>query len=113
MNRKLKQVTTKASRASKSFFQGSSSSSNRREAMLRCACGEEEQRLIAFQRSDDEEERGEEAENVGEGPNEDEDEEEAKLEHVPRQTWRSHEVAPPIAPAWEEDRVLIRPLGDR
>jgi hypothetical protein len=60
--------------------------------MLRCACDEEEQCSIAFQRSNDEEDeqRGdkeqhsEEAENVGEGPNV--EEEEAKLEHVPRQT---------------------------
>jgi hypothetical protein len=60
--------------------------------MLRCACDEEEQCSIAFQRSNDEEDeqRGdeeqhsEEAENVGEGPNV--EEEEAELEHVPRQT---------------------------
>jgi hypothetical protein len=108
MNRKLKQVTVRTSRASKSLFQGSSSSSSRRDAMLRYVRGEEQQRPIAFQRSEDEEEeergeeegRGEEAENVGEGSNE---EEEAKLEHVPRQTQRSHVVAPPIAPAQEED----------
>jgi hypothetical protein len=25
----------------------------------------------------------------------------------------AHVVAPPIAPAREEDRILIRPLGDR
>jgi hypothetical protein len=91
--------------------------------MLRCVRGEEEQRPIAFQRSGDEEEehrgeeewRGEEAENVGEGPNEEEDEgeEEAELECVPRQTQRSHVVAPPIAPTQEVDRVLIRPLSDR
>jgi hypothetical protein len=41
-----------------------------------------------------------------------EEEEEAELERLPRQT-RSHMVAPPIVPAQEEDRVLIRPLGDR
>jgi hypothetical protein len=96
MNRKLKQVTATASRASKSLFQGSSSSSSRREAMLRCACGEEEERE-AEQRG--EEERGEE--------------EEAEFERLPRQTQRSHVVAPRISPAQEEDRVLIRPLGDR
>jgi hypothetical protein len=39
--------------------------------------------------------------------------EEAELERVPRQTRRSHMVPPPIVPAREEDRVLIRPLGDR
>jgi hypothetical protein len=80
--------------------------------MLRCAHGEEEQRPITFQRSDDEKEdqRGEEAENVGEGPNE---EEKAELERVPRQTQRSHVVAPPIVPAREEDRILIKPLGDK
>jgi hypothetical protein len=32
---------------------------------------------------------------------------------VARQARRSHVVAPPIAPTREEDRVLIRPLGDR
>jgi hypothetical protein len=82
--------------------------------MLRCACGEEDPRPIAFQRSNDEEEEercGEEAENVGEGPNEEQPE--AKLEHVSRQTHRSHVVAPPIAPAREDDRVLIRPVGNR
>jgi hypothetical protein len=125
MNRKLKQVTPRAIMASKSLFQGSSSSSSGREAMLRCA--RDEQRSIAFQRSDDEEEeergedeergeeerRGEEAENVGDGPNVEEEGEEAELEHVPRLTRRSHMIAPPIAPAREEDRVPIRPLGDR
>jgi hypothetical protein len=33
----------RASRASKSLFQGSSSSTSRREAMLRCACADEEE----------------------------------------------------------------------
>jgi hypothetical protein len=42
MNRMLKQVAARASRASKSLFQGSSSSSIMRDAMLRCACCEEE-----------------------------------------------------------------------
>jgi hypothetical protein len=87
--------------------------------MLRCVRGEDEKCPIAFQRSNDEEEeergeedrRGEEAENVGEGPNG--EEEEAELECVARQARRSHVVAPPIAPTREEDRVLIRPLGDR
>jgi hypothetical protein len=84
--------------------------------MLRCAC-DEEQHSIAFQRSINEDEeqrceeerRGEEAEDVGE----EEEGEEADLERVPRQTQRSHVVAPPIATAREEDRVLIRALGDR
>jgi hypothetical protein len=73
--------------------------------MLRCV-HDEEQCSITFQRSGDEEkeQRGEEVENVGE---------EAELECVPRQTQRSHVVAPPISSAREEDRVLIRPLGDR
>jgi hypothetical protein len=44
MNRKLKQVTVRESRASKLLSQGSSSSSSRQEAMLRCVHGEEEQR---------------------------------------------------------------------
>jgi hypothetical protein len=39
--------------------------------------------------------------------------EEDKVECVMRQTQRSHMVAPPIAPTWEEDRVLIKPLGDK
>jgi hypothetical protein len=42
MNYRLKQVTTRASRASESLFQGSSSSSRRQEAMLRCARVDEE-----------------------------------------------------------------------
>jgi hypothetical protein len=62
MNHKVKQVTVRASRASKSLFQGSSSSGNRREAMIRCARGDEQQSPIAFRRYNDEEEeqRGEE-----------------------------------------------------
>jgi hypothetical protein len=32
---------------------------------------------------------------------------------VMTQTQRSHMVASPIAPAREENRVLIKPLGDR
>jgi hypothetical protein len=43
MNRKLKLIVARASKASKSLFQGSSSSSSRREAMLRCVRHEEEQ----------------------------------------------------------------------
>jgi hypothetical protein len=43
MNRKLKQVSVRASRASKSLFQGSSSSSSSREAMLRYARANEEE----------------------------------------------------------------------
>jgi hypothetical protein len=97
--------------------------------MLRCVHPELGDRPIVFQRSDDEEEEqrgeeerhGEEAENVGEGSNEEEDEseeeedesEEAEVERVTRQTWRSHMIAPPIVPAREEDRVLIKPLDDR
>jgi hypothetical protein len=96
INRNLKQVTVRASRASKLLFQGSSSNSSRQR-------GEEEQH-------GEEEQCGEEAENVGEGPNE---EEEAELERVLRQTRRSHLVTPPIASAREEDRVLIRPVDDR
>jgi hypothetical protein len=90
--------------------------------MLRCAC-DEEQHSITFQRSDDEDEEqrgeeerhGEEAENAGgEVENVSEEEgEEAELERVSRQTQRSHVVAPPIALAQEENRVLIRTLGDR
>jgi hypothetical protein len=67
--------------------------------MLRYARGEEGWRSITFQRFNDEEEmqrgeeqgdeeewHGEEVENVGEGPNE--EEEEAELERVPWQTRR-------------------------
>jgi hypothetical protein len=32
---------------------------------------------------------------------------------VPRQTQRRHVVAPPVAPAQEEDRVLIRLVGGK
>jgi hypothetical protein len=39
--------------------------------------------------------------------------EEAELERVPTQTHMSHVVASPIAPTREDDRVLIRSLGDR
>jgi hypothetical protein len=94
MNRKLKQVAARVTRASKSLFQGSSSSSSRREAMLRCAHGEKEKQ-----------QHGEEEE-------EEEEEEEDELERLPRAR-RSHMVAPPIVPAREEDRVLIMSVGDR
>jgi hypothetical protein len=93
MNRKLKQVAARASRANKSFFQGSSSSSSKREAILRCAHGEEEQ--------------------CGEEEHCGDEEQEAELERLPGQTQRCHMVAHPIASTREEDRVLIRPLGDR
>jgi nitrate reductase cytochrome c-type subunit len=85
---------------------------------LRCVHSELIDHPIVFQRSDDEEDeqrgeeewRGEEAQNVGEGANEEEDEseedeaeengseEEAEVERVMRQTQRSHVVAPPIVP---------------
>jgi hypothetical protein len=114
MNRKLKQVVARASRASKSLFQGSSSRSNRRETMLRCVDGEEEEE----QCGEEEKQQHVEEEQAGEQEwhreeERGEEEEEAELEDVPRQTRRSHMVAPPIAPARQEDRVLIRPLGDR
>jgi hypothetical protein len=87
MNHKLNHVAARASRDIKSLFQWSSSSGSRREAMLRCACreGEEQQR-------GEEEQGGEEEEHR-------EEEEEAELERLPRQTRRSHMVAPPIASA--------------
>jgi hypothetical protein len=62
--------------------------------------------VLRRSRGGEEEWRGEEEQRGEKG-------EEAELEHVPRQTRRSHVVAPPIAPAQEDDRVLIRPLGDR
>jgi hypothetical protein len=105
MNRKLKQVAVSTSRASKSLFQESSSGSSRREAMLRCVCGEEEQRGEEEEQRGKEEQGGEE-ERCGE-------EEEVELEHLSRQTRMSHVVAPPIAPAREEYRVLIMLMGDR
>jgi hypothetical protein len=43
MNHKWKQVTARASRASKLLFQESSSSSSRREAMLRYAHADKEE----------------------------------------------------------------------
>jgi hypothetical protein len=68
MNRKLKQITTRASRASKSLFQESSSSSSRREAMLRCAHAEEEEeeRVEEEGHQRGEEEQGAEEEERGE-----------------------------------------------
>jgi hypothetical protein len=69
--------------------------------MLRCAHDEEEEE----QQRCEEEWRGEE-EQGGE-------EEEVELEHLVRQTQSIHKVALPIAPTLEEDRVLIRQLGDR
>jgi hypothetical protein len=63
--------------------------------MLRCVRTDEDE---AEQRIEEEEQCGEE-------------EEEAELEHVSRQTRRSHVVAPPPVPAREDDRVLIRPVG--
>jgi hypothetical protein len=107
----LKQVTARASRANKSLFQGSSSSSNRREAMLSCVHPELRDRPVVFQRSNNEEEEqcGEEDESA----EEDESEEEAEVECVMRQIRKRHMVAPPIAPTREDDRVLIKPLGDR
>jgi hypothetical protein len=74
MNRKLKQVTARESRASKLLSQGSSSSSSRQEAMLRCVHGEEEQGGEEEWRG---EEQGGEEEQHGE-------EEEAELEHLLR-----------------------------
>jgi hypothetical protein len=65
--------------------------------MLRCVRTDEDE---AEQRIEEEEQCGEE-------------EEEAELEHVSRQTRRSHVVAPPPVPAREDDRVLIRPVGDQ
>jgi hypothetical protein len=112
MNCKLKQVAVRVSRASKSLFQGSSSSSSRQEAMLRCARGEEEERCEEEEQQHGEEEQGGEEEWHGEEQR-GEEEEEAELERLLRQTRRSRMVAPPIAPAREEDRVLIRPLGYR
>jgi hypothetical protein len=46
MNRKLKQVAARASRAGKSLSQGCSSSSSRGETMLRCARAEEEEQCV-------------------------------------------------------------------
>jgi hypothetical protein len=55
MNDKLKQITTRASRASKSRFHGSSSNCNRPEAILRCLDPELADGPITFLRSNDEE----------------------------------------------------------
>jgi hypothetical protein len=61
--------------------------------------------MLNYARADEEEEeqlRVEEEEHV----------EEATLERVLRQTRRSHVVSPLLVPTREEDRVLIRPVGD-
>jgi hypothetical protein len=105
MNCKFKQVAVRASRASKSLFQERSSSSSRREAMLRCACANEEEVEKHVEEEEEQQRVKEEEQLHGE-------EEEADLEHVPRQTRRSHVVSPPPMPSREEDRVLIRPVGD-
>jgi hypothetical protein len=55
MNRKLKQVAARTSRASKSLFQGSSSSSSRQEAMLRYACAEEKEERVEEEQGGEEE----------------------------------------------------------
>jgi hypothetical protein len=62
-------------------------------------------RPIVFQRSDDaqDEQSGED----------DDNEEQAELECVMRQIQRSHVVAPSTMPVREEDRVLMKPLGDK
>jgi hypothetical protein len=61
--------------------------------------------MLNYARADEEEEeqlRVEEEEHI----------EEATLERVLRQTRRSHVVSPLPVPTREEDRVLIRPVGD-
>jgi hypothetical protein len=66
--------------------------------MLRCVRTDEDEAEQRIEEEEEEEQCGEE-------------EEEAELEHVSRQTRRSHVVAPPPVPAREDDRVLIRPVG--
>ena len=135
MNRKFKQAVERVGKASKFAFRGSSSSGSRREALLRCLEPKLTDRPIAFQRSDDEEderredeiennnehgeeevenndERGEQNEN-NEDDDSGEDEDGNEVAVVRRQIRRSHVVAPPSVPVREEDKVLIKPLGDR
>jgi hypothetical protein len=73
--------------------------------MLRCAHAdeEEEQQHVEKEQHQRAEEEGEQQRG----------EEEAALERVPRQTQRRHVVAPPVAPAQEEDGVLIRLVGGK
>jgi hypothetical protein len=83
--------------------------------MLWCASGEEEEQQGGEE--EEEQQHGEEEQGGEEEWHGEEDwcgeEEEAELECLPRQIWRSYVVAPHIAPSREEDRVLIRRLGDR
>jgi hypothetical protein len=74
--------------------------------MLRCAHADEEEEQQHVEK--EQHQRGEE-----EGEQQRGEEEEAELERVPRQTQRRHVVAPPVAPAQEEDRVLIRLVGGK
>jgi hypothetical protein len=73
--------------------------------------------MLRYVRADEEEEeeqqqRIEEEEQQRVGEEEEQHVEEVTLERVPRQTRRSHVVAPP-ARTREADRVLIRPVGDQ
>jgi hypothetical protein len=54
-------------------------------------------------------ENEEQDENDEDNDNEEQDE----LKRMMRQTRRSHVVASPIVPAWEDDMVLMKPLGDK
>jgi hypothetical protein len=54
-------------------------------------------------------ENEEQDENDEDNDNEEQDE----LKRMMRQTRRSHVVASPIVPAREDDRVLMKPLGDK
>jgi len=133
MNRRIKEVAnrvvTKASKASKSLFQGSSSSSTRREALMRCLHPELQDTPIALQRSDDEDEEyeggegGEEEEGGQEdegGEEEEEEDDEDSLggdsarssEFMRLRLRKSHVVCPPSIPTRPDDRVLIIPTGD-
>ena len=144
MNRRIKEVAnrvvTKASKASKSLFQGSSSSSTRREALMRCLHPELQDTPIALQRSDDEdeeyeggeggqedeggqddeggeeEESGQEKEDEGGEEEDDEDslggDSTRSSEFMRLRLRKSHVVCPPSIPTRPDDRVPIIPTGD-
>ncbi|KAG2543386.1 hypothetical protein PVAP13_9NG742977 [Panicum virgatum] len=128
MNRRIKEVAnrvvTKASKASKSLFQGSSSSSTRREALMRCLHPELQDTPIEDEggqedEGGEEEESGQEEEDEGGEEEEEEDDEDSlggdsarSSEFMRLRLRKSHVVCPPSIPTRPDDRVLIIPTGD-
>lgn len=120
MNRKVvKKVAERAGKATKSLFRGSSSSGSRREALLRCLedeRGEEENENNGGreeEENDNNDGRGEEENENNEDDDSGEDEDDNEVDVVRRQIRKSHVVAPPSVPVREDDKVLIKPFGDR